>query len=126
MIKRKKLINMDEIMHMSSKTNSLEGIKEKFKKGVIENRRNVAEKRKEIIQRRGYSRMPLEERLKALAIEFDAIQYRECSDNSMGSNPRWGIVSKKNLYVTILSMHNIFIIADNTFRRNFRQHYYFL
>ena len=86
---------MDELRDMHSTVNSLEGVKEKYKKGVIENFKYILENQRTIIQnnKNGY-----EEEEWGLRHAFDNKQYNECYDDSLGSNDRWGIVAGKNLF----------------------------
>lgn len=82
---------MDELRIMSSEANSLEGIKEKYKKAIIDNyeARLLECKNKRISN---IDDINQERRI------FDSIQYKNAFDDSLGSNDRWGIVSRKNFF----------------------------
>lgn len=90
------MISMDNLRDMSSTTNSLEGIKEKYKKGVIENFQFVVENQRKIVQDSVFTSMSGPKA--ALRYAFTQNQYKECHDASLGSNDRWGIVAGKNLF----------------------------
>lgn len=84
---------MYDLSDMSSKTNSLEGVKEKYKKAVIENYKYVRENRVQIGENGRY-----DDRFANLRTAFSQKQSDECIDSSLPSNERWGLVSRKNLF----------------------------
>lgn len=81
---------MDELRDMTSRVNSLEGIKEKYKQGIIENFRYVYENREKIAHN-GVDFDPIVN----LRRYFSSVQYKRCFDKSLGANDRWRIVGKK-------------------------------
>ena len=86
---------MNELRDMHSRANSLEGIKEKFQKAIIDN----YEQRTETLISLRKSGLPLQESdFDAERRKFDNIQYENAFDDSLTSNDRWGIVSKKNFF----------------------------
>lgn len=83
---------MDELRDMSSKTNSLDGVKEKYRIAIIDNCREQLTIFKN-----------MDKKIDSIDIEngrrrFNSTQYKNAFDNSLGSNDRWGIVSKKNFF----------------------------
>ena len=78
------MISMDNLRDMSSTTNSLEGIKEKYKKGVIENFQFVVENQRKIVQDSVFTSISGPK--VALRHAFTQNQYKECHDASLGSN----------------------------------------
>lgn len=87
---------MDELRDMHSRVNSLEGVKEKYKKGVIENFQYIVENQRQITQ--NAADVSTEGKKRALRHAFSNNQYKECYDDSLGSNDRWGIVAEKNIF----------------------------
>lgn len=73
---------MNEFKYMISKTNSFEGVKEKYRKAIIENYRDSLRVRN----------------TESARIRFDKTQNSNASYNSLGANDRWAIVSKKNFF----------------------------
>lgn len=90
---------MEELKYMSSESNSLKGVKEKYKRGIIDNFQWLRDNT-DIIKQEAYNMGVFGKEGYKLVMQryFNKKQYRECADNSMGSNDRWGIVGKKNLF----------------------------
>ena len=82
---------MDELRNMHSKANSLEGVKEKYRKAIID---NYAEK---LMQLDNLENIRNDD-IQNLIMSFERTQYQNAYDNSLGSNDRWGIVSQKNFF----------------------------
>lgn len=82
---------MNELSDMSDMRNSIDGIKEKFKRGIVEAYMYVMQNAQSIMAG-SY------DKVKNCKFAFDARQGQTCEDLSLGSNARWGIVSKKNLF----------------------------
>ena len=80
---------MNELRDMTSRVNSLEGIKEKYRQGIIETYMYLYEHRKEIADSKSFDFVD------KLRLKYSALQYDKCMDNYLGSNERWGIVDKK-------------------------------
>lgn len=90
---------MEDLKYMSSRCNSLDGVKEKYKKGIIETFEYICSN-KEKIKQDGENRglFGIEGFKRVVQSTFNNMQYKECADKSLGSNDRWGIVSKKNFF----------------------------
>ena len=82
---------MDELRNMHSKANSLEGVKEKYRKAIID---NYAEK---LMQLDNLENIRNDD-IQNLIMSFERTQYQNAYDNSLGSNDRWGIVRQKNFF----------------------------
>lgn len=76
---------------MKAECNSIDVIKEKYKRGIIESYMYVIKNAQSIIA----GRYDKAQRCREV---FDQRQVPACEDLSLGSNSRWGIVSKKNLF----------------------------
>ena len=86
---------MENLIDMKSETNSLRKIKEKYKKGVID---NINERLLEIREIREKNGGITELELDNERRKFDNTQFQNCYDDSIGSNARWGIVGRKNFF----------------------------
>ena len=83
---------MENILsNMRVECNSIDSIKEKYKRGIIEAYKYVIQNAKTITAG-SY------DKIQSCRSEFDSMQGHLCEDISLGSNARWGIVSKKNLF----------------------------
>lgn len=80
---------MDELRDMASKANSLQEIKEKYQKAIINNFKEKLAMLKNIHGN---------DDIEKIKMNFNNTQYQNAFDNSLGSNDRWGIVSKKNFF----------------------------
>lgn len=82
---------MDELSDMRARSNSIDGVKEKFKRGILDAYMYVIQNAQSIMAG-SY------DKTQSCRNAFNGRQYPMCEDESLGSNSRWGIVSKKNLF----------------------------
>ena len=84
---------MNDLRDMSSDINSLIGVKEKYKRAVVENYKYIRENNKQIAEN-GSDNNPFVN----LRTAFYKKQATECIDSSLPSNERWGLVAGKNFF----------------------------
>jgi len=82
---------IDDLAHMKSETNSLEHIEQIYKEGVIDAYVET------LLAVKG-DKSSYADLLQWCRSTFDSKHGRRCENSSLGSNSRWGIVSKKNLF----------------------------
>jgi len=85
---------MDGLYNMKSETNSLNGVRERYKKGIIETYEDICENYDTLIVPPGC----VGEGTQKITTTFNNMQNDVCRDDSMGSNSRWGIVALKNFF----------------------------
>lgn len=85
---------MSDSRNMDSEINSLPIIMEKFRRGIIGNYSHI----KGLVEPLYADLENNSDRIISYKIEYNEIQSSHCTDDSVGSNPRWGILSKRNFF----------------------------
>ena len=89
---------MNDLRDMYSERNSLKGIKKKFRGGVIGNLNYIRDNQDKIHKDWQITFGSSMTKKSSLRSEFANRQSQICMDESLGSNPRWGIVALKNFF----------------------------